>query len=80
MLELISPKEIAAKALAYAIENGLKGKLRVGEPKRVDYPRHGFGYQVVIQEDDGQGRMATAKFTAEGLPAMWSMDTKGAVI
>lgn len=73
-------EEITRKALAYAVENGLQGKIRVSEPKRIDYPRHGYGYQVMIQEEDGKGRMASAHFTSDLRPAMWTLDTKGAVI
>ena len=71
---------ITKKALAYAVENGLQGKIAVSEPRRVEYPRVGYGYHVMVREEDGKGRMASAHFTSEGLPAMWTMDTKGAVI
>lgn len=73
-------EEISGKALAYAIENGLQGKIRVSEPKRVEYPRYGYGYQVMLQEEGGKQRMASAHFTADLRPAMWTLDTKGAVI
>lgn len=73
-------EKITEVALAYADENGLRGKIRVSDVKRVDYPRHGYGYQVTVQEENGKGRMASVHFTSELQPAMWTLDTKGAVI
>ncbi len=73
-------EKITRVALAYAIENGLQGKIRVSAAQRVDYPQHGYGYQVTVQEEEGKGRMASVHFTSELQPAMWTLDTKGAVI
>lgn len=69
-----SAAELKAAAAAWAKDCGLTGELVVQEPERVDYPRSGHGYVVVVREKAGLERSGTARLTAEGKNSYWSMD------
>lgn len=67
---------IRTRAVACAIECGLDKDLDVGEPQRVDYPQHGHGYMVTVQERGAKRRMGTARFDAQGRLAYWTLDNR----
>lgn len=69
-------EEIRENAREWAVECGLQGELNVAEAVIVEYPRTGYGFSVQVQEKAGKCRMATARFTSEGLRSYWSMDGK----
>lgn len=71
--------EIRTRAVQWAKECGLKPPFCVSGPERVDYPQRGHGYAVQIREerpdmDNAKCRLGTARFTADGEPAMWTID------
>lgn len=73
-------EELMKRARAWAIENGLTGKLRVGTPTWVDYPQYGHGFHLTVAEEEGKKRSASAHFRSDGEPNMWSMDGRGGLV
>lgn len=71
------PGALMADAIAWALESGFRGSIHADDPTRVDFPQRGHGYVIALREQTGQGQMATARFTAEGRRAMWTLDAKG---
>lgn len=70
--------EIRAAAVEWATRSGLRPPFTVTGPDRVDFPQHGHGYLVLIQERTGKRcRLGTARFTSEGQPSYWSIDGAG---
>lgn len=65
---------LRAEAEATAKDCGLKGDLVVQDPERVNYPRQGHGYVVVVREKNGQQRSGTVRLNAEGKLSYWSLD------
>lgn len=67
-------KSISESAAQWARECGFEGPLDVSPPTQIPYPRHGYGFLVTIREKENRGRLATAHFTADGKPSMWTRD------
>lgn len=67
-------KSISESADKWARECGFEGPLDVSTPTQLFYPVRGYGFLVTIREREGRGRLATAHFTAEGKPSMWTRD------
>lgn len=67
--------EIRTKGVEWAEECGLRPPFSVSGPDRIDYPRHGHGYVVTVQEKTGKCRLGSARFTSEGVRSYWSLDT-----
>jgi hypothetical protein len=65
---------LKAEAESMAKECGLTGELYVQEPERVEYPKYGHGYVVVVREKNGLERSGTVRLTSEGKKSYWSMD------
>ena len=70
------PGVFLERAAEWAIECGLKKEFTLTGPERIDYPKHGHGYAVTVQEREGLQRMATARFTAGGQRNLWTMDSR----
>lgn len=70
------PAVFLQKAAEWAVECGLKKEFTLTGPERIDYPKHGHGYAVTVQEREGLRRMATARFTAAGQRNLWTMDSR----
>jgi hypothetical protein len=71
------PQAILLDAIEWAKECGLRGSIHADGPTRVDFPQRGHGYWVQLRERTGQQQMGTARFTADGRRAMWTLDGKG---
>lgn len=70
------PAVFLQRAAEWAVECGLRKEFTLTGPERIDYPKHGHGYAVTVQEREGLQRMATARFTAGGQRNMWTMDSR----
>lgn len=70
----IPPGVLERDAELWAKECGLKDQVRVNPAVREDYPRHGFGYTLMIQEQAGKRRMGTARYNSKGERSYWSVD------
>lgn len=70
------PAVFLQRAAEWAVECGLKKEFTLTGPERIDYPKHGHGYSVTVQEREGFQRMATARFTAAGQRNLWTMDSR----
>lgn len=68
------PQKILKSAEEWATRNGLKGPFTLTGPEVVSYPRSGFGYLVLVHENNGQARLGSARFDAAGKRSMWTMD------
>jgi len=71
------PETLMEDAVRWAIDSKLASPLDVSRPERIDYPVSGHGYSIVIREQEGKQRLATAKFNADGSRALWTMDNAG---
>lgn len=72
-------EQLLRDAEAWAAECGLTRPFTLTGPEKVEYPRAGFGYTVLVNEQEAPGRrratrMGTAKFDAQGRRAMWTID------
>jgi hypothetical protein len=68
-------KETMVKdAQEWAIECGFRGEFRIDGPNLERFPRYGHGYVFTIRELQGKQRMATAKYTKDGMRSFWQMD------
>jgi hypothetical protein len=76
----IDLKALQAKAVEWAKECGLTGKIEAQEVEKKDFPQHGFGFVIRVHELDGQQRSGTTQFTSEGERNLWSMDGKGSLV
>lgn len=65
---------VRTRAVEWAIECGFNKDLDVSGPDRVNYPREGHGYVVVLHERNGKQRMATARFDSRGNRSYWTID------
>lgn len=70
---------IRKMAMQWAESCGLRPPFMVSGPDREDYPRHGHGFVVKIQEQSGRNTMGTARFTETGKPSMWTVDGSAGV-
>jgi hypothetical protein len=71
------PEIFMDEAVRWAIDAKLTPPFDVSRPERVDYQGSGYGYQIVIREQAGKCRIATAKFSADGSRSLWTMDSSG---
>lgn len=69
-----SMDQIIKAAAQWAESCGLKPPFDIAGPAREDYPRHGHGFVVKIQEQSGRRTMGTARFAEDGKPSMWTVD------
>jgi hypothetical protein len=67
-------KALKEDAQKWALECGLRAPLRANEPIREQFPKHGHGYSIVLNEVRGKERMATARYTHDGKRNFWTIE------
>lgn len=75
----IASKALLRRAEEWAVECGLRGPFRLGIPEKVAYPQYGFGYVVLVTEENphkpgAKVRMGSARFNEKGERTMWTLD------
>lgn len=75
----VTAASLLKSAEEWAVECGLCGPLHLGVPEKVEYPRFGFGYVVLVTEKDphkpgAKVRMGSARFNEKGERTMWTLD------
>lgn len=71
---IVSLDAVREDGIKWAMECGLKPPFLVSGPEREDFPKHGHGYTMTISEQQGKGRLGSARYTHQGKRSYWSID------
>lgn len=70
---------LMTRAVAVAVECGLRHPIIANQPEVIMYPRYGHGYRVNVYEDAGARRSGCARFNEKFESTYWTIDGKNAV-